>query len=56
MDIYKDDQGVYYTLADGILYRLSIEPNSLEDVQYDDENPITEYRLEGTIDLLNPHA
>ena len=55
MRLHQDESGNYYIECDGTLYATSIPANSLENIQYDDENPITEYNLEGTIDLLN-HA
>ena len=54
MGIYKDADGVYYISHHDALYRLDIEPNTFENVQYDDKDPITDYILTGKIGLLNP--
>ena len=53
--IYKDDAGVYYIYHNNNLYRLDIEPNTFENVQYDNENPIKDFILTGGIGVLNPH-
>ena len=53
LGVYKDADGVYYLSYQNALYRLDIEPNIFENVQYDDENPITEYTLTGKIGIGN---
>ena len=53
MGIYKDADGVYYISHHDALYRLDIEPNTFENVQYDDKDPITDYTLTGKIGIGN---
>ena len=52
MTIAKDEDGNYYIECDDTLYKLALPPNCLEKVQYDDENPITDYEIKGFYNLL----
>ena len=48
MRLYQDDSGAYYIECDGTLYPTGIPAKSLDECQYDDENPITDYKVTNT--------